>query len=191
MFLLAQIFASSASVADDLTNTLMSDGIEIDNSRILSIPKAHQGEALYILSDKASAPIDKKQLIQILGILPDIDSIQNEIADKAKLAAANNERAAKESRAASTALMLRRNAQKEHEQADNILSLKGKLQPYLVLAKAKNEGSGMFDVHLKGKNLYIVHNSIGMEDSESRPCPVVIYLEYQPQYVAASAVIDR
>jgi hypothetical protein len=59
-------------------------------------------------------------------------------------------------------------------------------RPYLVRAVAKHEGTGAFYAELCGRDLRVVHGSLGRSTPPSTKVPLVIFLNEQPDRVLAT-----
>lgn len=186
----------------------------VDSDRFVEIPKHQRDEALKMLSRKSVVALSADQEHVLLQSPPDIDVVLDKLAERIRASIASTEAAAKDA-AAKDAMgsrddilemiapesrtpemyasqhsysdFLARDILREKEHVEHVLSLRGKLNPYLIKLSAHNVFVGLFSGWMEKSTLH-VSNQLFVGASEYAPYPVIVYLENEPEHIDESRV---
>ncbi|HEY1265805.1 MAG TPA: hypothetical protein VGH16_01015 [Candidatus Binatia bacterium] len=162
----------------------------IYKSRIFRVPDEGQAKALALLGDKDFIAISQDSL-NVLFPGKDFDSKQmlSAQASAADAYARRRETEAANPLFANSRGWMLSEAKAHRELARYTRSLHSSLHPYLVKGKAYFEGTGTFDVSLRGNKLSMRHGSLGRSTPPIHTVAVVVFLERTINTVAVSTSI--
>lgn len=171
-------------------NAFDSAEVPIFQSRIFRVPEEGQAQALGLFGNKDFIPLSDASLKSLLP--QEKLNMQQMLSAQASAADAYAERREAEAAipffASSRGWMIK-DATAHRDFARYTRALLPELHPYLVKAQAYFEGTGGFDVTLRGSQLSVLHGSLGHSTPPKHDVAVVIFVERKIIAVDVSAAI--
>ena len=173
---------------ETLTERFDPQAIPVFWSRILRIPDSAQSRALQVLNSKDFCAASPEVVRDLLGnALVDTKAMLNAQAAAAIKCADEREKAAaipflRESKEWMLAI-----AKAHRDYAAYTQKLSPELLPFLVKGQVYYEGTGGFDVVLRGKTLCVNHVSFGHKMPPMKPVAILVFLERKIDTVDISA----
>jgi hypothetical protein len=164
---------------------------EIDRALIIPVPPSGRGGAISRLDQTQATRLEQNSLAEFLG--PKDAAMGTTASDVVRRAITRLE----ERKRLQLTEKVGGWALAEQEHLDQLKALSrspttSMLQPFLVRAIAKNEGSGEFEASLcSGRVLWITHYSVGSAPPPSVRLPVIVFLEQAPATVYVDWSMDQ
>jgi hypothetical protein len=152
--------------------------VPIHKSRIIRLPDSVQAKALAALGNMNFIPVSPELLKELFpGTRFDTARMLSEQATAADEYAKKREDEAADPFFAKSRIRMLEEATAHRELARYTRSIFPELFPYLVKAEVYFEGTGNFDVTLRGDELVVYHGSLGHSTPPKRRVVVLVFSE--------------
>ncbi|AMP14110.1 hypothetical protein [Collimonas pratensis] len=164
--------------------------VPIYKSRIFTVPEKTRAGAFAIMGDKPFQFVDSDTLGQIF---PGQEFDDHRMLNDQFEAATNYEKYRESSAAdpffANQRVWMENEAEVHRKLAEYTQGIHDKLKPYLIKVPVYFEGTGAFDVRLKGNVLYVFHGSLGHSTPNTHLVPIVVFSERSVTKVKVDAAL--
>lgn len=192
IFLFAAIEISNAHSQTQIIyeNHFDKADVPIYKSRIFTVPENTRPRAFGIMGDKPFQLIDRDTLGQIFpGQEFDDRRMLNEQIEAATDYAKYRESSMANPVFADQRVWMENEAEVHRKLAEYTQGIHDKLKPYLIKVPVYFEGTGAFDVRLKGNVLFISHGSLGHSTPNTHLVPIVVFSERSVTDVKVDAAL--
>ncbi|NKI70053.1 hypothetical protein GN109_11525 [Collimonas pratensis] len=164
--------------------------VPIYKSRIFTVPENTRAGAFTLMGNKSFQFIDSETLGQIFpGQEFDDHRMLNEQIEVATDYAKYRESSAADPFFANQRVWMENEAEVHRKLAEYTQGIHDKLKPYLFKVPVYFEGTGAFDVRLKGNVLYVFHGALGHSTPDTHLVPIVVFSERNVTDVKVDAAL--